>query len=365
MSDQTTVFVSSSWADLEVHRRAVLQALAQLKKHVEAMEYFGASSDSPLETCLKAIEKSTVYIGMIGTRYGSAATKDGISYTHAEYLHAKALSKKILVYMMDEERHPVLPKYVDTGEAAVRLMNFKQELTASHVCKVFVSADNLAGQVAIDLIRLLEDMGQHIRKALEQTGFRRFLVNAGFDVSGSDLQLNLTPVLDERGSGTLKFSSGDLDSLMAAGFLIEQMRKGDFELLKQFISFKPEVWRHLAILLPHESLNERALSQIIRTCKSSLELRTFIRIAGAARATGCAEEICKRLFDAQNHQRSIQEYGVQVTPFNEVVKEALMAMPGVDDVIVKYMTLAKSNKRWQAKQILKAVLTARGRNRPV
>ena len=42
MPKETSIFLSSSYEDLIEHRRKVLHALAQLKRQVESMEYFGA-----------------------------------------------------------------------------------------------------------------------------------------------------------------------------------------------------------------------------------------------------------------------------------------------------------------------------------
>ena len=43
MAEIPVIFLSSTWADLEEHRKALLFMFARLRKWVEAMEYFGAA----------------------------------------------------------------------------------------------------------------------------------------------------------------------------------------------------------------------------------------------------------------------------------------------------------------------------------
>jgi len=84
MQIRSTIFWGSTWADLEGHRQTVLFTLAKLRRWVEAMEYFGALPGAPEDECLKAVRRSDVYIGIIGTRYGSK-DKASVSTTQREY----------------------------------------------------------------------------------------------------------------------------------------------------------------------------------------------------------------------------------------------------------------------------------------
>lgn len=65
------------------------------------MEYFGARSGEPLEECLEAVRRAQIYVGVIGTRYGSK-DEDGISITQREYEEAYRQKKTILIYLLDE-----------------------------------------------------------------------------------------------------------------------------------------------------------------------------------------------------------------------------------------------------------------------
>ena len=58
MVDRPIIFLSSTWADLEEHREAVLFTLGRLQKRVEAMEYFGALPSNPLSESLRSVRRS-------------------------------------------------------------------------------------------------------------------------------------------------------------------------------------------------------------------------------------------------------------------------------------------------------------------
>jgi hypothetical protein len=353
MSKETTVFLSSTWEDLEEHRRLVLLTLAKFKRQAIGMEYVGARPGSPLEVCLSEVRKSGVYVGIIGTRYGSEA-KDGKSFTELEYEEALRHKKNILIYVIDEQTHPVLPKHVDKGENAVRLSKFKDALSR-HVCKRFSSPDNLAGQIAVDLMDIFEDIGENVRAALKED-FSHLLVEAGFLFSGEmALMVSLEPDGDFQGG--FRFGDKDLEAIMASAFLAQSLRNGKFDVLKHFVTIRNEIWELLLYFLTRSGLNEEALSNEILNCRDSLRLRLLIKLAGKLKIGTCAEAICKTLFDGISHHRIILEFQIEVTPFNKVVEEALTEMPDSSrPIIQKYVELAKLQKRWQAKQILESAL---------
>lgn len=109
-------FVSSTFTDLQTHRAAVRDVLVRLKSAVHGMEYFGALPESPKEECLRILRDCQFYIAIIGMRYGSIDPETGKSFTHLEYEEAQRLHLPSLIYVLDEERHQILPKNVEFGE---------------------------------------------------------------------------------------------------------------------------------------------------------------------------------------------------------------------------------------------------------
>jgi hypothetical protein len=60
-------------------------------------------------------------------RYGSIPDGYDRSMTHLEYDEAQRLELPSLIYMIDEDNQPLLPKYVETGPGAEKLRAFKRQ----------------------------------------------------------------------------------------------------------------------------------------------------------------------------------------------------------------------------------------------
>jgi hypothetical protein len=110
-----SAFVSSTFVDLEAHRRHARDAITKLELTFKAMEFFAALPGTPKEECLQLVRASSIFVGIIGMRYGVIDPIDGKSMTQLEYEEAQAARLPTLMYLIDEDHHPVLPKHVDTG----------------------------------------------------------------------------------------------------------------------------------------------------------------------------------------------------------------------------------------------------------
>ena len=110
-----SVFVSSTFVDLEKHRRLVRDAITKLEVNSKAMEFFGALPDTPKDECVRLVRASNVFVGVIGMRYGYLDPTSGKSMTQLEYEEAQTVRLPTLMYLIDEENHPLLPKHVETG----------------------------------------------------------------------------------------------------------------------------------------------------------------------------------------------------------------------------------------------------------
>ncbi|TWT93262.1 DUF4062 domain-containing protein [Stieleria varia] len=158
----TPVFVSSTFADLQEHRKAVCDALRQGGFLDIAMEYMGARDERPQNVCLRMIaEESDYFVGIYAHRYGYVPDDSGVSITEAEYHAAGNSDLKRLVYVVDQKT-PWIPEYIDSGKHAEKLAQFKGLLGKRHVWKTFTSPDNLAKSV-------LADLGREVRSAQLKT----------------------------------------------------------------------------------------------------------------------------------------------------------------------------------------------------
>lgn len=142
-SSQWRIFVSSTKEDLIPYREAVETVLTGMEHIPLGMEYFVSSPDSPIDVCLATVRRSQLYIVIVGMRYGSIEEGSGKSFTELEYDEAVKNKIPVLAFIIDEEQCAILPKFVDVGEKAEKLKQFKAKLNSSYLVSRFASIDNL------------------------------------------------------------------------------------------------------------------------------------------------------------------------------------------------------------------------------
>ncbi|MDC8449831.1 MAG: DUF4062 domain-containing protein [Nitrospira sp.] len=152
------VFVSSTWLDLQPERLAVEKALQRMRQiKLNGMEYFGSRDETTREVSLKEVDRSDVYVGIIGGRYGSGITEE-------EYRRASEKKLPRFIYFKDEQHSS--PDRRDSEEANQnRLAAWKTELRQAHALGTgpFTSPDDLAARVTADLSNwLLERYGAQL-----------------------------------------------------------------------------------------------------------------------------------------------------------------------------------------------------------
>jgi Domain of unknown function (DUF4062) len=161
------VFVGSTFTDLQLYRRAVRDALAQLEAIVRGMEHFGSKPGRPADECLRVVGSCQAYIGIFAMRYGSIPDGHDRSMTHLEYDEAQRLELPSLIYMIDEENQPILPKNVETGPGAEKLRELKEQLKKRYVVSFFTTPEDLRARIIHDVPELLKEMGAEISGDLE------------------------------------------------------------------------------------------------------------------------------------------------------------------------------------------------------
>ncbi|MBN1293191.1 MAG: DUF4062 domain-containing protein [Candidatus Latescibacteria bacterium] len=147
------IFVSSTFEDLQIHRKKVFKVLEGLSHGINAMEFWYADPSNTLGKSLSQIEESDVYLCIIAFRYGTL-TDDGKSFTYKEYLHAKKNNLKCLIFIISDDA-TVFSKHIDKGEKANKLYEFRTELEKNHTCCYFDDAEDLAKKVKSSVINYL------------------------------------------------------------------------------------------------------------------------------------------------------------------------------------------------------------------
>lgn len=193
------VFISSTWLDLRPEHEAAERAVGSMREtKYTGMKYFGARDEAPRQASLDEVNRSRVYVGIIGARYGSGITE-------AEYDRAGERGLPRFIYFKSNAALATAPADArDTDLAQIaKLQAFKQKLRDAHTVRDFDTPDNLAAQVTSDLHRWLFDeyLTPKLRGALDNK------------VSREEAQLLLDAVKDLR-----SLKSDLLDSLRGAGF---------------------------------------------------------------------------------------------------------------------------------------------------
>jgi hypothetical protein len=95
-------------------------------------------------------------------RYGSIPDGYDRSMTHLEYDEAQRLELPSLIYLIDEENQPILPKNVETGPGAEKLRALKEQLKKRHVVSFFTTPEDLRARILHDVPAFLKEIGAEI-----------------------------------------------------------------------------------------------------------------------------------------------------------------------------------------------------------
>ena len=141
------IFVSSTWLDLQPERHAVEDAINRMNagKFV-GMEYFGSRPETTEGTSLDEVDRSDIYVGIIGGRYGSGITEK-------EYRRARERDLPCFIYFKDDR--VVTAEGRDKEAEKTKLLDaLKRELSKNHIITTpFTMPTELAICLRDDLYR--------------------------------------------------------------------------------------------------------------------------------------------------------------------------------------------------------------------
>jgi hypothetical protein len=140
------IFVSSTFADLQEERQAVMQALLSLEHFPAGMEAFPASDDDAWTLIQGVIDDSDYYVLVIGGRYGST-NEAGLSYTEMEFNYAAQSGKPILAFIHHSPDHIPAGKTDKNDALREKLAAFRRTVEEGHHVKYWKNPDDLKAQV--------------------------------------------------------------------------------------------------------------------------------------------------------------------------------------------------------------------------
>jgi hypothetical protein len=149
----STVYISSTFRDLQICRAAVAEEVRLLGHQDIAMEHYGAEPRPPIEKCLNDVARSDIYLGIIARRYGWIPPGYARSITEEEYRQAVQSRKAILIFVLQDSAAN-WPEVDQTDEQQVALKAFREHLLKAHMCAFFDSCDALERKVFASLANL-------------------------------------------------------------------------------------------------------------------------------------------------------------------------------------------------------------------
>jgi hypothetical protein len=153
------VMISSTSVDLPEHREQATDAVLRCRMYPWAMETLAPTTGDALSVSLKMVDKSEIYVGIIGMRYGyvpvdAKRNPDQLSITELEYRRALERGIPILIYIMHAD-HPAPERkagdkdtfFEASPEGVKKLELLKAEMSKNHIVGFFKSPTELRALV--------------------------------------------------------------------------------------------------------------------------------------------------------------------------------------------------------------------------
>lgn len=155
MEKRYQIFISSTFADLEEERKAIMEAIIDLNCFPAGMEMFPADDSEQFEFIKTIIDESDYYVLVIAGRYGSTAD-DGISYTEKEYEYALEKGIPVLVFYRRNIGSITIDKTDNDQEKSRKLQAFREKAMENKLAKSWETPDELKYVVGNSLSRIFK-----------------------------------------------------------------------------------------------------------------------------------------------------------------------------------------------------------------
>ena len=153
----TSIYLSSTYEDLKLHRGAVFDALRKSGYRVVAMEDYVAADERPVDQCLKDVAAADLYVGIFAFRYGYVPPQehdnpDGLSITELEFRHAAGRGIPCLTFVVkDGTAWPLnhVDAYTEPGgeQPGARIKRLREDLLTQKSASLFSSPHELVSTI--------------------------------------------------------------------------------------------------------------------------------------------------------------------------------------------------------------------------
>ena len=156
-------FVSSTFKDLQHHRKVVIDQLEKLGFYIDPMEEWSAAGDNAMAVSTQRVKGCDLVILIVAHTCGYRPEGETLSITQMEYKAARDEGIPVLTYLLSEDA-PWPPKFVDRDPAAAQ---WRAELEKDHVVQYFGESPE-----SLDIGRAIADWmreSQEVKAAKNQT----------------------------------------------------------------------------------------------------------------------------------------------------------------------------------------------------
>jgi hypothetical protein len=142
------IFISSTYEDLRDERRRLENSILAQGHFPVGMERFAGGHEPQWSLIEQILDSADYYVLVVGGRYGTLVEKGDMSFTEAEFRHARETKKCIIVFMIDEDALSLLPAERREGDAAKQRMleRFRGLLETQYV-HYWADADDLERKI--------------------------------------------------------------------------------------------------------------------------------------------------------------------------------------------------------------------------
>lgn len=174
------IMLSSTFTDLQEHRRQVRDVISKLGFKPEDMESHGAHAEgNVIESSLQMVRDSAAYVGIISHKYGQTPVDpninpSGLSITELEFNEAMRLNRPILLFIMGD-KHSLTVADVEAdsdkkkklGAFRERAKRMREGSEVERVYEVFEDEAQFVTKAAIAIGRLTRHLDTGIGKDTE------------------------------------------------------------------------------------------------------------------------------------------------------------------------------------------------------
>jgi hypothetical protein len=139
-----TIFISSTFVDLERYREAANTAIRRLHNHAEDMIFWSADDRQPSEASLDKVVQSDLLVLLLAHRYGTIPPDETSSIVELEYSAAREKHIPVLAFFVEPD-YPWPPHYMEFDpERRTKLLEFKRQVESDCVRQFFTTTESLA-----------------------------------------------------------------------------------------------------------------------------------------------------------------------------------------------------------------------------